>query len=120
LLKTLAEKLAKDKPVAKAEDLIALVEAERKDSARKAADLQGMLTEKDKKVTELAGDLKKNADTLTKTAKALEESAAREKTLVADRAAASAALKDVSAAVGAKFEDFKDLDTVVKEVRNAS
>jgi tetratricopeptide (TPR) repeat protein len=120
VLETLADKLAKGKPIAKAEDLIALVEAERKEAAGKVAALQEMVTEKDKKAVELAADLKKSGEAQAKSAKELEAAAAREKALVADKVAATAALKDVSTALEAKFEDFKDLDAVVKAARQAS
>ncbi len=106
-LKELATKLVKDKPVAKLDDLIKLLDADRKASTDKIAGLEGAVVDEKKKVVDLEEKLTKSNQELIETRVALKTAATREKELQTANAAANAALKEVGEATGVTFIDLK-------------
>jgi tetratricopeptide (TPR) repeat protein len=118
-LKELADKLAKDKPVAKADDLVKLLSEERKARADKIAGLEGTVADQKKKLDDLDTTLVKTKKDLASTQDMLKESVTREKALQAANETANKAFKDIGESVGVKFVDAKtSTANVVKGVRD--
>ncbi len=119
-LKDLAEKLAKDKPVASAGDLVKVITTERKASADKIAGLDGTVTEQKKKIDNLDTALVNTKKDLAATQDMLKTSVAKEKDLQSANDTANTAFKEIGEAVGVKFVDPKSSTAMlVKEVREA-
>jgi hypothetical protein len=107
LLKELGEKLAKDKAITKAEDLIAAVGAEKKASTESITKLEDSVKAEKEKVTDLTKKLENTTKLADDNATKLKDALAREKTLKAANDAQDTALKDLAEAVSFKFVDLK-------------
>ncbi|MFO0842520.1 MAG: hypothetical protein U0797_09010 [Gemmataceae bacterium] len=120
-LKDVAARLVKDRPVASADDLVKLVEADRKEKLDRIAALMVADQEQKKQINSLDGNLKAMTATLTKARDALEKTGAALAQEKADGSAALAALKEVAAAAGSDFKDVKaSKGALVRDVAQAA
>jgi hypothetical protein len=107
MLKDMAARLAKDKPVASVEELVKFVEAERKAKDEKIAFLEKSDEAQKKELATVGETLKTATATLAKSEDARKAAEAGLKQARADGDAALAALKEIGAAAGTDFSDLK-------------
>lgn len=120
-LKKLAADLVKDKPVAKPEDLVKLIDAERKAAADKLTAADEAIAEQKKQLAGLSDKLKSTADVLTTTADQLTKMVAAEKMARTLGQEAVAVLKEVGGVVGSDFSDLKtSKETLLDDVRSVA
>jgi hypothetical protein len=118
VLKELAAKLVKDKPVAGPDDLVKLVNDERKANAALLKETTDKLITATKELDTTKATLATTAKELTTSQDMLKASAAREKELQAANAASAGALKAVAGALGVPFKDPKaSAGEVVREAQ---
>lgn len=117
-LKKLATDLVKDKPVAKPEDLVKLIDEERKVAETKLTTADETITGQKKQLDGLTDKLKTAGAELTKTAETLTKTVEAEKTARAAGQQAVALLKEVGGVVGSDFADVKtSKETLLDDVR---
>jgi hypothetical protein len=120
MLKDIAARVAKDKAVNSVEELVKLIDADRKTKDEKIAFLEKADEAQKKELTTLGDNLKAATTSLTQSRDALKTTAAGLKQAKADGDAAVAALKEVGAVTGSDFKDLKtSKDAVVSSVREA-
>ena len=118
LVKDLAEKLAKDKPVATADELVKLLADERKKNTDTIATLEKTVDDQKKDVTDLKDKVAKATKDLAEAQGLLKASVAREKDLQAANAVMIADLQTIADVMGVKFVDLKtSRDELLHEVR---
>lgn len=117
-LKKLAADLVKDKPVAKPEDLVKLIDEERKAAETKLTMADETITGQKKQLDGLTDKLKTAGAELTKTAETLTKTVEAEKAARAAGQQAVALLKEVGGVVGSDFADVKtSKETLLDDVR---